>query len=189
MTKKNKKGNLKKPQSRRVRFFLIAVCGVAIFALIGFLVWYSHSDDRIIDSQDWPSTTGVVVLTDIKIGKREFDAGWGGGSQTETRYVPALQYVYHVGSQEYTAENITVDSSWSLESFDTQSKANAYLEQNYPIGTEVVVYYNPNDPQDAFLFKREPTSTIEISIIMYFLIVFLMGIIVYILFTLNKPLR
>jgi hypothetical protein len=172
---------------QKINTILVIACGVAILGVVGFLIWNNRTNVKLAESQDWPSTTGTIVSTNIKIGSET--VGFGSNERTMTVYVPGLKYAYNVAGLEYTSEKITVLSSWGMESFDTRDEAEAFLKNNYPVGTRVAVYYDRDNPEDAFIFKKDPTSTGAISFIMYAIIAFLGVLMIYILLNLDKPLK
>jgi len=80
---------------------------------------------------------------------------YSGGYRSSNRtYKADVLYVYQVGNTNFTYDKICVGGqlqvSWG-------SKAQDYC-QKYPEGKTVKALFNPDDPQDACLERREETS-------------------------------
>jgi len=179
-------GILQKLSRRQQGILFIIVFGVINLLLILLLIWFNHQNTRIAESQEWPSTTGIIVSTAVKTGSREVGSGYS--ETTVTYYEPALKYSYYAGGREYTSENISVNDFGGLDTYSTQEEAVSFLEQHYPIGKKVVVYYNPENQQDAFLLKSQPIPMFPgIGAQLSAVIVFSLGCMIYIFLNLDKP--
>lgn len=82
----------------------------------------------------WPTTQGVVLDSTVK---STFNKG---------SYAPKITYGYSVGGQRYQSSVMSRD----FESGSSRDTAEAKANQ-YPVGREVVVRYNPEKPQEAVL--------------------------------------
>ena len=100
---------------------------------------------RIIKSNSWPTVEGVVISSEVE-GKccSDYSTGWW----------PRVNYSYHVEGKSYTADNIEVID---VGNGNTDIYAKQVVE-NYPVGKEVLVHYNPGNPAVAVLESGIPTN-------------------------------
>ena len=104
------------------------------------------------DSQLWPSVPGKVHKSTMVL-----ESGGGNyGSHSPGTYKAVVQYKYKVASRHYTNDKICIGGQLQL-SFKKRAGAHC---QNYPVGSAVDVYYDPNKPQDSVLETREEISGI-----------------------------
>ena len=122
----------------------IVFLGVGAYALW----WGSKVKKRAEDSLSWRSSEGKIVSSDVIT---DYSGGYRSSNRT---YKADILYEYQVGRTTYTHDKICVGGqlqvSWG-------NKAEDYC-QKYPEGKTVQVFYNPDDPQDACLERREETS-------------------------------
>ena len=97
------------------------------------------------ESTTWPTTTGEVVYSGVK--KQE-----GSGESDSISYGPAVSFDYEVRGQTYRSHQIS--SSGFISNAD-QSRAERKANE-YPVGSQVTVYYDPDDPEFGVL---EPGDT------------------------------
>jgi hypothetical protein len=107
--------------------------GVVIFA-IGILI----SDlPRMIVSPGWPTTDGEIISRRLIAHQfKEYDG------DLYIDYEAYIRYKYAVDGIPY--------SSLSINAIDSPFYSYS-IAMRYPVGKEVLVYYNPNDPTDAVL--------------------------------------
>lgn len=112
--------------------------GFILFSLfliiIGIVLIVLGSNELALarDSEDWPSTTGIVVETHII---EDYD------SDDERYYYYAdVNYEFSVDGINYTSDDIYVGTGFGR--YYSESLAEGVLE-DYPVGSEVIVYYNP----------------------------------------------
>jgi len=89
-------------------------------------------------AQDWPGTMGVVTMSTIQIRHT-------GKSRSE---VPVVGYQYQVDGQTYT--NGTIKAGEQYFSVRLYGDAQKTI-QRYPVGAQVMVYYNPVNPAESAL--------------------------------------
>ena len=112
---------------------IILIFGV-VFIIIGFLV----SDiPKMILSQGWPITSGTILSN--RLSRVKFKE-YNGDFYTIT--VVYIRYGYSVNGISH--------ESLSINSIDTPSYPSSYANR-YPVGKNVIVYYNPNNPSEAVL--------------------------------------
>ena len=68
----------------------------------------------------------------------------------DTEYTPVITYEYEVGGDTYTAENVYPGQF--VRWHDSRSSAEEATDQ-YDVGETATAYYNPADPQEAYLFN------------------------------------
>jgi hypothetical protein len=123
-------------------FFLAA--GIIIFVLfilnVVFLGIIFFTRRKMAAVSQWPSTMGTVMMSTI-----ELRSSSEGGS---TEY-PVVQYSYQVSEQGYQGMKIAPGPEIG------GSGARKVVERYQP-GSQVMVFYNPQNPSDAVLEKKAP---------------------------------
>lgn len=146
---------------------------LVIFALttIPFVVvalflarWSMKQKARVNASQNWPSTTGRILFSSVE--QRRTSNARGGYS---TSYYPVVRYDYTVNGQQYQGGTINFGQV-GLGSYNAVAQKAA----QYPVGSMVQVYYNPENPADAVLDRAAPSSRI-LGCVVIFIIVMLAG--------------
>ncbi|MCA9251856.1 MAG: DUF3592 domain-containing protein [Phycisphaerae bacterium] len=113
--------------------YFLALCfplGLGVFIYGGYEAFNQHT--RITKSA---STTGVVLKSSLK-------------SATKDSYRPNILFQYEVDGRTYESDEVfaTDDSgsrAWAVE-----------IRDRYPQGQQVDVWYNHDDPSQAFLIKK-----------------------------------
>lgn len=138
--------------NEKVKFIMFVILGIAIL-IVGSILWKEAGKVK-----SRPTVTGKVVTSTV-------DYAHDSQSQQETTmYSAKVKYQYSINGITYFSEKI------SMGKFSTSSRNQAQkIADKYPPGKEVVVYYNPDNPDEAVL---EPDETI------YVLIVFILGALV-----------
>ncbi|MCP4140204.1 MAG: DUF3592 domain-containing protein [Chloroflexi bacterium] len=115
--------------------FLHLITGSVIF-LLGILI----SDiPTMVLSQGWPTTEGKIISH--KFQGQKFKE-YGGGFYTKIDVF--IHYEYSIEEISYTSKAInSIDIPFYLY-------PESYADR-YPIGKDVIVYYNPKDPAEALL--------------------------------------
>ena len=132
--------------------FLIGIaagtCFVLIFGIIGvvILVKYFRDKKKTDESQSWSSASGKITESYMR---RE--ASMESGS---TIYYPEVQYDYEFLGTKYTGDRISFGGS----SGNSNRKKSEETLAKYPIGQNVTIYYNPNNPEDAVLERKMGTG-------------------------------
>ena len=126
-----------KPGASPLFGIIVMIVGGIMLAITAYIDTQSQA------SQDWPSTEGVVVASQIE-EYRDADQ--------EASYTPRIIYEYTVDGQRYASQQL----KFSIEqSYGTQNGANKILS-GYPIGKPVIVYYDPATPTNAVLDRSAP---------------------------------
>jgi hypothetical protein len=122
---------------------LVCVTSFIPILIIGGIVWYVYKQRqkaRTVKqaSRTWPSTTGKIVKSRVEL------AGGRDMATVEAR----IMYEYQVGGRQYQCDQIHSGDKF----FEMISKEETYdLVDRYPVGREVTVYYNPDNPAEAAL--------------------------------------
>lgn len=118
----------------------LAVAPIAVLVLFGIFI-YRRSKMRDVakqSAQDWSSTMGVVITSTIQV-KRSYK------SRSE---IPVVVYQYQVNGKPYTGQVVKAGEQYfSVRLYGDAQKTIA----RYPVGAQVMVYYNPENPQESAL--------------------------------------
>jgi hypothetical protein len=110
-----------------------------IFGLVGaglsYWGWTIVQDARA--SSSWPTAAGAVISSEVS---HSTDAE-GGDS-----YSPEVDYQYQVDGQNIINDQI----KFGENSYDSRRRAEE-IAANYPVGRQVTVYYDPEQPDKAVL--------------------------------------
>lgn len=115
---------------------LIAAIGVVLL-VAGFLMARTPGK-----STGWSTTTGQILASTINYRRRS-----GGGHAP----YPLVMYVYQVEGQQYQSQRIYFGGA-------VGGSAMTGIIKKYPVGTQVPVYYNPQNPADAVLERSIPMA-------------------------------
>ena len=116
---------------------------MAVFGLgVVVVIQQQFLKKKMRASLDWPSTDGKVVRSQVvnKGGER------GGG----LTFLPDIEYQYQVKARRYKGKNVFL--SYDVATGD-RSRAEQRCAQ-YPVGREISVYYNPDNPADSCLERQ-----------------------------------
>ena len=107
-----------------------------LFLTVGtLLIVFSANDVSLaLSRQSWPAKSATVIETDI-VGERA--------------YSPQLKCKYEIEGSEYT---LTTDLNTPGFGRKLSRRQTAEIILNdYPVGSEVKIYYNPKNPGDAYI--------------------------------------
>jgi len=124
----------------RILFVIFLVMGLVF---IGLAI---HTINKTITSQSWPTTEGVVIISDMETEWELRSRSSKTDSRSVIRYSPEVVYRYLVDGKTYSANTISFIQKSSRHLAHVQKVLN-----EYPIGRTVVVHYNSLDPQNAVL--------------------------------------
>ncbi|MHA1111054.1 MAG: DUF3592 domain-containing protein [Promethearchaeota archaeon] len=146
-----RKKNSNKTNWRSLGVF--AVCLALIFALFPIVVFGILSKQR--NTTSWPSVQGIIIVCEIEHRYNEH------ADRVDERdeYRIDFMYQYVIESETYESSDIYflsgIGSYWDHE-------LNSYeysLLQNYPVGSNVTVHYNPENPEQSCLITGEDPDT------------------------------
>ncbi len=146
-----------------------ALMGFALLCVACWTVWKKFALGRAVErSLGWPHTEGEITRSNISM--EDSNTSWDNPQKT---FKANIQYRYKVGRGRYTNNKICIGGQLQLS---LRGKSENYCSQ-YPVGKAVPVYYNPDNPAEAVLERREETSGL------YLLIGLVFGIIGFLFLT------
>ena len=110
-------------------------------------------------SASWPSVKGVITSSRVAT-RRSRHKDSRGYTRTRTTYFPSISYKYTVGGKNFSGTKRAFGESSS----SNRAWAAGVVSHYYP-GSEVEVYYNPDDPADAVLEPGVTMSSYAVLII------------------------
>lgn len=111
-----------------IGLILTLMIGCALLSNIDNLRWL------FVDVKTFHQTSGQVLLSKIEPG------GIYGGWRFD------ITYRYKVGELEFVSNRV----HFGHQAEDNPSYAQSYVEK-YPVGEQVIVFYDPNEPENAVL--------------------------------------
>lgn len=121
-----------------------------LFMGVGIGYFYNGLKIRIKAgaSKLWPSVQGKIKSSTPDKHGEDDDA------LNPRMYMAMIQYEYWVAPRHYTNDKLFIGGQLRM---GFKKKAEGHC-QNYPVGAEATVYYDPNNPQDSVLETREVSS-------------------------------
>ena len=104
-------------------------------------------------SVNWPTTTGKVTASDIK--------------KVMFRRQPQVTYTYSVNGAPFTSQRVSFAGGYKPKDVDP-------VLARYPVGADVTVSHDPQNPADATLetgSNKQVTAQVRILVICFILIV------------------
>lgn len=115
---------------------LVVASAAATLISLGFLPASYHRDS----STHWPTTSGVVSAVALKTSFQK--------PHVRPYFSPSICYSYTVDGIPRASTRIDFAD---LVRWFPKEEALAWLDQNYPVGKKVTVYYDPKNPDLAVL--------------------------------------
>ena len=119
----------------------VAVILSAVAALLIGIGWVNHR--RAQAAQAWPASQGQVLAA--VVGVQSGDDG--------PTYFPRITYTYSVNGQAYQNDRLVIGGGISGSRGPAEQ-----IVARYPAGSQVPVYYNPANPQEAVLERRSGST-------------------------------
>jgi hypothetical protein len=124
-------------------FLFIGIVGVAIGV---------HKNQLARKSFKWPKVQGQVLRAEISTKhSRGHSTPGEGHANSRTSYQLVVEYQFSVNKQSYKSKQI----SFGENSYNTRVEATALL-QEYDVGKEVAVYYQPGNPENSVIKLVNP---------------------------------
>ena len=139
---------------------VIYFSGVIMFSVVAVLGYFRIGE--IKDAGNWPSVKGEIIESYVKKDVKQKAKG----KRTETSYTPIIKYQYDVKGK------IFVNSRYTMGMIDGGRKNVKRMVDQYPVGSNVEIFYNPDNPQKSTIIKA--TSTLVGYIMMVPLIVIIL---------------
>lgn len=151
-------------------FPLLFVIGSIFITFIAYGFYFSHR--RSIKKKQWPRTQAKVLKNEstytwetVSYSDHSQDNATRRSTRTGTVYRIHLLYEYQVNGQTYKGNHLKNALAFSRIAFRKLKKEAA----KYPQGSQVNVYYNPEDPSISLL-NPEYGSNMIISFVMLILL-------------------
>jgi hypothetical protein len=114
------------------------------FVILALVFFYIALRGRRASSitKTWPTTSGRVLRSEVEL--RRSHSSEGGYSSS---YYPVVLYEYEVMGQRYQSTTLSPGLEYGL---GFQGRVQARVAK-YPVGSTVLVYYNPQNPAQAVL--------------------------------------
>jgi hypothetical protein len=117
---------------------------VVLFVALGAIAGAGYFFLKSQRARDWPSVEGVITKSDTRIQRKP---GTGGTPTT----IADVWYTFVIDGVEYRNDTI------SLSQYGSSSASHAVKEaRRYPVGSRVMVYYNPENHFDSVLEHKTP---------------------------------
>ena len=118
-----------------------------IFLGLWFFLHNRRTARMLREAGRWPSVEGRIVRSEL-----ERMPG------AKIRYRSRIEYEYNVAGQSHTGKTVALGGDVQ----GSRSRAKVRCD-NYPEGSNVDVYYNPSDPQEACLERKHDGALLEIA--------------------------
>jgi uncharacterized integral membrane protein len=128
-----------------VLILIIFFCLVFIGIGIGMLIKLMKNFSKARLSKNWLSTSGKIVSSELDAQTTTDEDGY----QTTT-YIANIVFEYQVDKTSFKCDCINFDYGMRTSN---KRKQQSIVEQ-YPAGSQVTVYYDPDEPEQAVLEKR-----------------------------------
>jgi len=119
-------------------FGRLCACILPVVFLVGFGIFMYRRSQQGKAAQTWPSTMGTVLSSNVQFRR----------SGNSTSVYPVVIYQYQVSGQTYQGQ--TLKAGEQFFSVRIMGDAHATVAR-YPIGAQVMVYYNPANPKESAL--------------------------------------
>ncbi|HEX2622422.1 MAG TPA: DUF3592 domain-containing protein [Phototrophicaceae bacterium] len=139
------------------------------FVLIAlFLAYRAYMGQRQVRaSQNWMVATGKVLAANV-----EARTSRSGTSGRSTSYYPNVVYEYQVNGQRYQNNRFYLGMQVGRGNYMTiQQRIN-----NYPVGSSVQVYYDPNNPAQSVLERTSPGSRVLVFAVIFIIVILVVTI-------------
>ncbi len=151
------------PKNSLIGGLIILVIGLGLIAYNGYNIYRSSI------SGSWPSVKGTVQSSSVKRINR---------AKKSDRYQVNIVYKYEVEGKSYNGSRVRFG-----EQPDTSMEADSIVAK-YPVKSEVTVYYQPGNPEEAVL---ETSISINFITLLLAPLIVLFGL--YLLYSSLKQLR
>ena len=137
-------------------FALLMFCGAALFA---YSSWEAYS------SRDWPRAAGIIVAS--------YTEHTCGGYRQLHSWEAKLVYRYSVNGRQYEGQRVSVFKPFC---HSDKQVVSGWLDQNFPLGKAVNVFYNSADPSAAFL---HPGRVSKLDLVMNVVLIAIGGLLIW----------
>lgn len=128
-----------------VLYFIIIVCLLFISIGVGMLIKLVQQFGKLQQSKHWISTSGKITSSDLDAQVTTEDDGY----QTTT-YLAKVNFTYEANGNTYESDRVNIDYGMRTSNIRKQQS----VVEQYPVGSNVTVYYDPEDPSQSVLEKK-----------------------------------
>jgi len=142
---------------------VIAWIGVFMFIFDAIFLGIIFSTQRkVAHASSWPSTMGTILMSMVQ---------WrsSGSNSTSGANYPVVMYSYQAMGQAFQGNKIAPGP-------EASALGAHKVVARYPMGTQVMVYYNPENPSEALLERSTPSIVKVLWISLMAADVFLCGL-------------
>lgn len=136
-----------------ISFFSLSWLLLSLAGYFSYVAWEKY------DSQNWPRVPGSVI--------RSYSTLTCGSNRSFKSWEARIDYRYVVDGATHEASRV---SGYSVLCDNDRNEVIGWLNAHYPVGRQVEVFYNPSDPDAAFLEVR-PVRTFDIALILAALVI------------------
>jgi len=122
-------------------FFFLLTIGLGLYLVISNIKARKKADA----SQNWPSVPGTITTAEVKKSISHDD-----DNNEIINYYPFVEYTYQVAGRQFSAKRL---SFGALVAPKNPAVVQEKL-QKYPVGGQVAVFYDPQNPSDAVLERQ-----------------------------------
>jgi hypothetical protein len=130
---------------------MLALLFLIVFPFALYSAWKNVQKAKA--STAWPTTTGTVTASDIR--------------KVMFRRQPQITYSYSVNGAPFTSQRVSFAGGYKPKEVDP-------ILARYPVGSEVTVAHDPQNPADATLetgANKQVTAQVRILLICFILII------------------
>jgi len=139
---------------------VVSFCGALFIFDAIFLGIIFFTRRKVAQAASWPSTMGNVIMSTLE-RRSSSEGGY--------TYYPVVHYTYQVMGQTLQGHKIMPGPAIGGTGAEK-------VVARYPMGAQVMVYYNPENPSEALLERSTPGYIKWLWIILVILDVFLCGL-------------
>jgi hypothetical protein len=110
---------------------------VLVILNVIFLAIIFFTQRKVNAINEWPTTTGKVLTSQTE---------WRSSGEGSAEY-PVVLYSYRANGQEFQGRRIA-------PGMEVGGIGARKVVERYPVNSQVTVYYNPENPEDAVLEKK-----------------------------------
>ncbi len=114
-------------------WFVILLILLSVLSII-FIIQQTDEISAGFSRQNWPSTNAEIVETNIT---------------GESAYSPEITCQYKIDGKEYVLKTDMKTPGFGRKK--SRQQTSRIIIREYSVGSEVTVFYNPNDPQESFI--------------------------------------
>ena len=136
----------------------IVLSAIILNAIFLIVIIYTHR--KMKQAENWQSTVGTVTLSTIDVRK---------SSDRISIQYPVVHYSYQVLGREYEANRI-------MPGPEVGGSGAQKIVDLYPVGAQVAVFYNPQNPYEAVLERGTPGHVKWLWVTLVLVNIFLCGL-------------